>query len=199
MENERKPVRAFIAVELPDRIKHKIASLAAGLDMAGIPAKPVRRENLHITLKFLGQSKPGELEKVKGALHSCAKGAEPFPVAFRGVGAFPSIERPSVIWAGADDEAGGLAGLLAEFEEILPLTGREKSERPFHPHVTAARVKRSVKSPVRKKIRQWLEENRDADFGRMQVRRLSLFQSRLSAEGAYYSLLAGFDIRDTSA
>lgn len=196
MENGKKPVRAFIAVELPDKIKKSIASLAGELDEAKIPVKPVRRENLHITLKFLGQSPPAELEKVKAALDACARGAEPFPLAFRGVGAFPSAERPSVLWAGAHDETGSLASLADKLEERLPEAGREKEQRVFHPHVTAARVKKSVKSAGKKIIRQWLEENKDADFGLMRVRRLSLIESRLSCEGPSYSLLAGFDLPD---
>ncbi len=196
MENEKKPVRAFIAVELPDDIKERIASLAGELDIAGIPVKPVRRENLHITLKFLGQSPPEELEKAKAACSACAEGAKPFPLALRGVGAFPSAERPSVLWAGAHDETGSLASLAKELQWRLLETGREKEQRIFHPHATAARIKKSIKSAERKIIRQWLEENRDADFGLIEVRRLSLLASRLSSEGPSYSLLAGFDFPD---
>ncbi len=197
MANETKAVRAFIAVEPPFRIKDKIASLAGELEIAGIPVKPVRRENLHITLKFLGQTPPEELEKVKAVLRACAEGAEPFTVAFRGVGAFPSAERPSVLWAGAHDETGSLAGLAEELEERLLETGRERERRAFRPHVTAARVKKTLKISGRKIIRQWIEKNRCADFGLMQVRRLSLLESRISSEGPSYSLLAGFDMPET--
>lgn len=193
MEYPLKPVRAFIAVDLPDEIKKSISSLFGALDKTKLPVRTVSPENLHVTLKFLGGCRQDELEKVKAAMRSCAGAAEPFPLRFIGVGAFPSTRRPSVLWAGTEDKTGGLCGLLENLGESL-LPDQEKERKPFIPHVTAARIKNNITSPDRKKIAQWLEENKDADFGRMIVRRLSLFQSSLSAGGASYSLLGGFDI-----
>ncbi len=193
MANQEKPVRAFIAVELPDRIKENIASLNKELKEKEIPIKPVSRENLHLTLKFLGLTPPGRMEKIKTGLDDLASGTEHFSLSFRGVGSFPSPERPLILWAGAGDGNRAILSLQRKLEAGLRETGCEKENRAYHPHVTAARLKKGVNSGDKKIIREWLEKNRDADFGKMDVRSLSLFRSELSAEGAAHTLIAVFD------
>ncbi len=197
MAYQKKPARAFIAVELPDRIKENIVSLNNKLKEEAIPFKPVSRENLHLTLKFLGRTPPGRMEKIKTVLDDLASGTERFSLSFRGVGSFPSPERPLILWAGAGDGNRAIFSLQRKIEEGLRKTGCETENRAYHPHVTIARLKKGLNSGGRKIIGEWLEKNRDADFGKLDVRSLSLFRSELSAEGAAHTLIAAFDFAES--
>ena len=190
-------VRAFIAVEPTDAIKENIARLDKKLPEPGIGLKPVSSDNMHLTLKFLGHTPAEKVREIKAVLGELTSGAKPFRLSFRGVGAFPSPERPLILWAGARDENSNLLSIQAELEERLEKTGFDREKRPYHPHATVARLEKNVKSGAKKAVGEWLEKNRDADFGEMEVRCLSLFRSELSARGAVHTPIAKFDFAES--
>jgi RNA 2',3'-cyclic 3'-phosphodiesterase len=196
-ETEKMP-RIFIAAELPENVKKQISLLNRELDEAGIPAKPVREENLHITLKFIGAAPPGGMARIQTILKESSEEAEPFPVFFRGAGAFPSPERPSVLWAGAAGDKGFLSAIFRQLDRKLAEAGFPGEKRKFHPHVTFARLKKGLRTGERKKLTRWLEAKQSAYFGETEIRRLSLFRSELSSEGASYYPLARFYITEKS-
>jgi RNA 2',3'-cyclic 3'-phosphodiesterase len=119
-------------VEEVDRRKAEVAQ--AGAKVAWVPAA-----NLHVTLAFLGSVADDLVEGIAGRLKRVAAQHQPLQARARGLGAFPSLERPSVLWIGA--EADGLVKLQRDVEGQMAELGFAKEERPFHAHVTVGRVK----------------------------------------------------------
>ncbi len=180
-------IRSFIAVELTEEIKERISILTLELNGLGLPLKTVNPANLHITLVFLGEADHAFLAGAKTAMDEAVTALRPFPVNFRGAGGFPSDSRPSVVWAGAEDAAGGLPALHAEIMDRLSVEAKDESGKGFIPHVTVARVKKSISRSGRNKLKEWIGKKKEADFGVMTVRKLSLFESRLTDKGAVHT------------
>jgi len=196
MADSEKPLRLFAAIMLPPGIKEKISSLNEEFLRADAAFKPVKPENLHITLKFIGLAEGNKIKDIKNIMEKTAAETEPFRLHFRGVGAFPAAGAPLLLWAGAEDENGGLSALALKLENRFSVIGVKKERKPFHPHITTARLKKKIKNKnSRTPAKHYLAKNRGADFGSMEVKRVSLIQSTLTGEGAFYSEVSGYDIK----
>jgi len=143
-------------------------------------------ENLHLTLKFLGGVEAARLGDVLAALRQAAAGAVPFELAIRGLGAFPSVTRPRVIWAGVVEGAGAMGELAARVDLALAALGFPREARPFTAHVTLGRVRVPRREPA---LAGALQAAAGRDFGRVRVARVSLMRSELSPQGARYTEL----------
>ncbi len=146
--------------------------------------KPVERENIHLTLKFLGNVNAGKLEEVKAALAKVT--FPPFSLEIKGAGAFPNLKRMNVIWVGVGEGWSQVELIYEQTEKILHLLGFSRETRPFSPHITAARVKSSRK---RDEIAAFLGHLTDESFGTFPVESVRLKQSVLSPSGPKYSTL----------
>jgi len=173
--------RIFIAVDLIDQLKEPIIKMQRELIEAGVEMKPVEPENLHITLRFIGEVSKDLVEEVKRRLGAIKY--RQFTIHMRGVGAFPSIERPRVIWIGIEEGARDLANL---HEIIMKLTGDigEKDERGFIPHLTIARVK-YVRNA--NKYMEVIKRYENADFGTQVIDTVKLKRSILTPRGPIYN------------
>jgi 2'-5' RNA ligase len=149
-------------------------------------------DNVHLTVKFLGGVDETRLADVTAALTRAARGASPFDLAVRGVGAFPSATRPRVLWAGVTEGAAALAGLAADVDTALAALGFPREERAFSPHVTFGRMREPRRQPA---LASALAAAAALDFGRIHVTKLSLMRSDLSPRGARYSELAAIQLR----
>ena len=145
-------------------------------------------ENLHLTLKFLGGVEAARLGDVLAALRQAAAGAVPFELAIRGLGAFPSVTRPRVIWAGVVEGAAAVAELAARVDVALAGLGFPRETRPFAGHVTLGRVRAPRRDTG---LAEALGPAATRDFGRVRVARLSLMRSDLAPRGARYTELGG--------
>jgi 2'-5' RNA ligase len=145
----------------------------------------VAADNLHVTLKFLGDTDEAHVPGLLDALGTAAAGTAAFEVAVRGLGAFPSPLRARVVWAGLE-EAPALAGLAGRVDAALAALGVPRESRPFSAHVTLGRVREPRRNPT---LAAALA--RPADFGRLPVTRLSLMRSDLQSRGARYTEVAG--------
>lgn len=172
-------MRLFVAAPVPAAIREKAA--AAGREIAQDGVVPVRPENMHITLKFLGEMPEGKVRDVEARLQRIA--FQPFECTARGVGAFPDENYVKVVWAGI--ESGGKLEALAG-EVIGALAGCGKDER-FSAHLTIARVKRKVD------LRRFMEARRNEEFGNFTVSRLELVKSELGPGGPAYTVIAVFE------
>ena len=177
-------VRSFIAVRLPDRVRAGLAAVSAELRGQTRGLAWVRADNLHITLRFLGEIEPVQLQHVREAVTEAAAAVAPFTVSLGGLGAFPSGRAPRVLWASVASGGEGLVALHAVLEAALVARGIPGESRPFHPHVTLARAR----------------DPRGADglasvlgagpaFGAVQVGAIHLMRSELDPRGARYSIL----------
>ena len=136
-------VRAFIAIRMNPEVEDAIASAVEELAGKSEGVKWAPRTNLHVTLKFLGAAvDPRKLEPLAEALHSVAANTPEFDAIARGIGAFPNLQRPSVIWAGLKGvEPGTLAALAARVENATVQSGFEREQKRWTGHLTIGRVR----------------------------------------------------------
>ncbi len=188
-------MRTFIAIELDDEIKRNLLSLITELDklMRGTRnVKWVKQEGMHLTLKFLGEIPGEKVREIESALKAISEKYKPFGLKLKGTGTFPPGKKnPRVIWIGIEEEE-TLKALQFHLEGELEKLGFLRERRKFHPHLTLGRVK--IPSHL-KEILFLLEKNKEADFGEMQVKKLTFFQSILKPSGAEYSVLSEFELK----
>jgi 2'-5' RNA ligase len=144
---EAKPLRLFVAVEIPEIVKDVVEEVFAPWREAFPRARWVPRENMHVTLKFLGRTWPRLTDWVHERIGEAASGAEPFQTRLLEVGSFPSAKRGRAIWAGFDDEEGRMTEIAGAIDSALE-DEFEPETRPFHPHLTVARSDPPLKLPA---------------------------------------------------
>lgn len=186
-------VRSFVAVLLPDRVRAGLAAVSAELRGQTRGLAWVRADNLHLTLRFLGEIEPARLEQVREAVADAAAAAAPFTVSLGGLGGFPSGRAPRVLWASVAAGGEGLVALHAALEAALVVRGIPGESRPFHPHVTLARARdrrgaRGLASVL----------GAGPGFGEVRVGALHLMRSELDPRGSRYSVLADAPLGDPS-
>lgn len=180
--------RCFIGVEIGEEIRRKAAALQQKLASTGAQVKWVSPESMHITLLFLGEVDDRDLPAVCKAIEKCAKREPAFPMRVSGVGAFPTIRRPKVIWGGITDGVAPLRRLYESLEaKLLELNLFRREERGYTPHLTVGRVRGEdggqTLVPELTKLLAW-------EGGRTQVSEVLLFSSEQTREGPEYSVLA---------
>jgi 2'-5' RNA ligase len=183
-------LRAFIAVEIPfeihQAIENKTAHIRAMLNSSLIRWVP--SSNIHLTLKFLGDVSPTNVELLSQMLSVEVSQHQIFEMAFEGLGAFPNPKRPRVIWIGIQAPA-GLEALQHGIEAATATLGYPVEKRPFSPHLTIGRVKQNINSAGMQKIRTALEETQVGSLGTTHVTAVHLFKSDLKPSGAVYTRL----------
>ena len=176
-------VRTFIAVDLDSSLKGKVMDIQSRLEKStNYVLKLVEPENLHITLKFLGDVDEGRLERIFHAVRETLSGINPFKIMLRGVGAFPSIRRPEVIWIGLGEGADNLVRIMTALESSLAKIGFPREKREPVPHLTIARVKK----PSKNGISSLLESLSDVEIGFMEVSNVKVKSSTLTPSGPIY-------------
>lgn len=179
-------LRLFVGVDLPHDVKDKLAAIEDELKAFVPSGKWVRRENLHLTLKFLGYCEEERSESINKKIKEVARRKQTFDFRLHDLGAFPSPKRARVLWAGINEGATEFQTLQAEIDQALLDLGFASEERKFHPHITLARLK----------IPRPLDEARLADLASqipadmLKARSIILFQSTLTPKGAEYSIVA---------
>jgi len=177
-------VRSFVAVPLPEDIRTRILGTAQELARELPDIKWFRKlENLHITVKFLGQVDEAKLAALGNDLAHALAPVPPFRLEVRGMGAFPSPRKANVVWAGIADGAGGLKTIADAVEGVGERFGFAREQRPFTGHVTVGRSKgRGVDT------RNALDAFMARDFGGTTVEEVHVYESRLGGEGSTYVL-----------
>ncbi|HEX9442855.1 MAG TPA: RNA 2',3'-cyclic phosphodiesterase [Candidatus Binatia bacterium] len=183
--------RLFVAVKIDPDVLERIGRAQARLENNLSGLRWVKRENLHLTLKFLGQVSDERITPVGEALERTLAPLSRGSVSTRGLGVFPDIRRPKVLWAGLD--AAPLAPLARAVEEALAPLGFAREAREFKPHLTIGRWREFAGRPdaLRSEIEKW----RAHDFGASEIREVVLFQSVLKPDGAIYTPLKIFPLR----
>ncbi|MBT3190437.1 MAG: RNA 2',3'-cyclic phosphodiesterase [Anaerolineae bacterium] len=184
-------VRAFIAVKIPsalqEQIHREVKSLRGHLE--GTLVRWVPPQNIHLTLKFLGDTPTSRLDLLKENLAAEVAKISPFDIKVRKIGAFPKLSRPSVIWIGVEDND-ELFSLQRSIERVASQIGNVPEKRRFSAHLTLGRVTRKGYSKrARVQISKAIEESPVYDFGRVRVDSVHLFESELKPTGAVYRSL----------
>lgn len=134
-------MRTFVAIELPRELTSKIDQLQSALKKTNVDVSWVKPQNVHITLKFLGEVKEEKIEEVYQVVEKSVNGIKSFTVNLQGLGGFPNLKRPRVIWVGVEKGKEILAELYPKMEEEFLKIGFAKENRSFTPHLTIGRIK----------------------------------------------------------
>ena len=182
-------MRAFIAIELSPPIREKLAELQALLKKSGADVKWVKPDNIHLTLKFLGEIDEEKRGKIEEIIENTARASKQFPISLSSLGAFPKIEFPRVIWVAIDQGDKEVKILAKDLEERIEKLGIPKEERPFSSHITIGRVR----SPLNKdKLTQVLKESENYFSNKIiefNAGKITLFKSALGPSGPAYEAL----------
>lgn len=179
-------LRAFIATTPPPALQRTAAAIREVFQPLHLPWRWVRPEQIHLTLRFLGDVPEAQVPALAQALQRVAAGQTAFVLHARALGCFPHVSRPRVLWIGLEDAGQALVRLNARLtEELLPL-GFAPEERPLRPHLTLARAQNRM---APRQFLEVLHTYHNRYFGEFPVSHLQLFQSQLQRGGAVYTLL----------
>lgn len=178
-------MRCFIAIELSQEIKQALGQIEEELQKKIRGVKWVKPDNIHLTLKFLGNIEKETVEDIKKILDEVSSGAQPFKIRLSAAGAFPSPSRPRVIWVGIDEGKTESTELADRIDEEVEYLGIEKESRAFHPHLTLARLKFLKEKDAVKNAFASLK----VPQAEMSATKITLFQSTLTGEGPIYTAI----------
>ncbi|HKS37867.1 MAG TPA: RNA 2',3'-cyclic phosphodiesterase [Verrucomicrobiae bacterium] len=184
------PVRAFIAIAVPQMLVEQLKQLQRQLeaDVGGDAVRWTKPDQLHLTLKFLGNVRGDGVNDLKSALTRACAGRAPFQLTLEGLGCFPNTRTPRVVWVGITGELKPLEKLQMEIDRQTQTFGDHTEERPFQPHLTIGRVK--VQGKDARRLGEAVERTTVFRPGAWLIREVELIQSKLAREGANYSTLA---------
>ncbi len=182
-------LRTFIALELSGGVKSRARQLVDRLRITDASINWVQPENMHLTLKFLGDVPEIETPDVCRCVARAAATIEPFEIVFRGAGAFPNAANPRSLWIGVEDGTEYLVELQVAIEQALHKDlGFAKEHRRFQPHLTIGRVKHSG-GDGGQRLKELIEQNADFDANLSVVDEVVTFASFLGKEGPTYQAL----------
>ena len=189
-------MRLFVALEIPAVVRDNLAAFIKDTkkdvrdlteQLSEKRVRWMRPENLHVTLKFIGEVADARVEGIRGALRAVHAEA-PLDLRFRGLGFFPNENRPTVLWTGLR-AAADLPSLRGDIDRALATQGIAKEKRAFLPHLTLARF---TSPGLHETLRAVIRKNSERDFGSFQAREFYLVQSKLKPSGAEYIPLGAF-------
>jgi 2'-5' RNA ligase len=182
-------MRAFVAIELPKEIRDSLSDIQEKLKTAQADVKWVRPQNIHLTLKFLGDINEEQLAKINLILDTLSKDKKNFSIRIASLGAFPKIDYPRVIWAGIDRGESQTQELAKALEERAEKIGIPKEDRKFSSHITIGRIRSNLRKDKLvaglKELQGYFNET-PQEF---KVNKITLFKSTLTPRGPIYEIL----------
>lgn len=185
-------VRAFLAFDIPDGVRVKLAAMINDFSEKERGVKWVNPENMHVTMKFFGEIEEDLLlGDISSAIVSAVKGFGASQLLCKGIGVFPNWKYPRVFWAGFTGDIEKVIGLQKQIEDALSPFDIQKDKRGFRLHLTLGRAKGTLrKSPLTTLV----EKLGPVVFGTVAVERLIMYKSELRKSGAIYTELKGFEM-----
>ncbi|MEM3536247.1 MAG: RNA 2',3'-cyclic phosphodiesterase [Candidatus Bathyarchaeia archaeon] len=181
-------IRSFIAFDIDsEAILKRMTDVQSALAKTGADLKLVEPKNIHITIRFLGNITLPMADKIHDEMRKIQ--FAPFDVKIQGVGAFPNMRYPRVVWAGITQGADQLRSIFSQLEPRLRILGFKPDPKGFSPHLTIARVKSGRNKA---ELAKFLTENANYEFGVVKADCLRLKRSDLTPKGPIYSTLREF-------
>lgn len=178
-------LRLFIAVPSAPELRGDIEEIKEELRGSGADVKWVEGENLHFTLKFLGEVPKSQIPEISCALSRVSSLLHPFSIRFLGVGCFPNAGNMRVVWLGIENDS-DLLSLQKQVEEAMEALGFAREKNSFRAHLTLGRVRTARGKDL---LRKTIEKIRDVEAGRMEVSSFTLMKSHLTSKGPSYSVV----------
>jgi 2'-5' RNA ligase len=188
-------VRLFIAIRLPEDVRTNLLVIQREIAEA-LPAQAltlVKRESLHLTIRFLGDVEENRVPELISRLHSAAARSRPLDLICQEAGVFPDLRFPRVLWAGVRDAAGGLESLARFVEEAAGIFAVGTAEERFVGHVTLGRSRRIHRREA-ERLAKFVGDAAGRAFGNWRCENLELIRSELLASGSRYSTVASFTL-----
>lgn len=182
-------LRLFLAIDIPSFAKEKIVEVQNRFKSLNLDAAWVKPSNIHLTLRFLGNTDPGKLPEIKQRLDERLSSLTPFPVSLGETGVFPNTRNPRILWIGLRDPENKLDPLHKIIEDTVERIGFPPEPKKFAPHLTLARIKSRKGSRL---IEQEISKIGRVNSDSLEVTGVRLYQSRLTPQGAVYSILEEF-------
>jgi len=194
MNENNKNLRAFIAISLPEKVIDHLENLQSSLKGYKIKASWANPSNMHLTLKFLGEIPTAKVQDINQCISASMldfkKEHEKLSLFAEGIGVFPSVNKPRVVWAGISSGVKGKTNSLeiihSFLETHLEKAGFEKEKKRFFPHITLGRIKKPVSQNI---ITEILKKHADNKSGAFLVKEITLFKSQLTFKGAIHTKL----------
>ncbi|RJP80468.1 MAG: RNA 2',3'-cyclic phosphodiesterase [Desulfobacteraceae bacterium] len=181
-----KAIRAFIAFDLPDDVLEIIGEIQKQLKKKGLKLRWVPVCNIHLTVKFIGDLPADLIDQVAGIMTESAERCSLMTINASGMGVFPGLRRPSVLWIGIHGETDRLIRFQKTLDENLERIGIQSEKRPFRGHLTIGRVKTN---PNMELLKESLRLFNDFQTRPFTIKEVKLFQSELTPAGAVYSCI----------
>lgn len=179
-------MRCFIAIEIPEVIKSELLEIGEELKKHGADVRWVKPDNIHLTLKFLGNIKEEIAGKISGIIEAICSHYDSFDLTIKGLSVFPNRKSPRVLWVGIEGN-NILATLQKEVDEGMSSIGFENEKREFTAHFTLGRFR---SSRGKEALLDTINQRKNDNFGSITVRSLSLMKSDLSPTEAKYSKIS---------
>jgi 2'-5' RNA ligase len=187
-------IRAFIAIEIPMLIRANLESTIQRFKSQKVQAvRWVAVNNIHLTLKFLGDTSPDDLRKLTNILQNQKSSQKPFAIQVSDMGAFPNQQRPRIIWVGLQAPS-ALNELQSNIEKAASLIGIPPEDREFSPHLTLGRVRNEASPSDLQNLRAALNSIQVGALGEFTVNQYTLFRSDLRPQGPIYTVLQQFGL-----
>lgn len=184
-------IRCFVAINLPPELKGRLGELEAQLKEARADVSWVKPESIHLTLKFLGEAEEERIPLIKRAIQEGLEGAGSLMLFLAGMGAFPNLRSPRVIWVGVGGEQEKLCQLQERLERAMETIGFAREGRPFSPHITLGRMRSGRGGPA---LMDLVSRMADLKVGTVRAESIELMQSRLHPAGAIYTVIESFPL-----
>lgn len=184
-------MRCFIAIELPEAVKSALSLIEEEFKKTRADVRWVNPNNIHLTLKFLGNIKEEITEKIKMLIEQICSNYKPFSIEIKDIGMFPNKKSPRVLWVGVEyNEL--LKTLQNEIDNAMASLGFERESRKFTPHLTLGRF-RSAR--VNELFQEAIKLHEKDSFGSINVESISLMRSDLNPAGARYTKIADISLK----
>ncbi|MEJ2235735.1 MAG: RNA 2',3'-cyclic phosphodiesterase [Syntrophobacterales bacterium] len=179
-------IRSFIAIDFPEETRKALEDIQRELKQCGAGVRWVRPSSIHLTLKFLGNIQAAQVDDIALAVAQGVRDHPPITLGAAGLGAFPSLRKPRVLWIGMEGEVQRLTRIQSRVENALEPLGFVRESRPFRPHLTIGRVKdrRRLQSLI-----DAMAELKIPEFDSFDVTEIILYKSDLRPTGAIYTKL----------
>lgn len=185
-------MRTFIAIPLPDEARALLGEMQKKLRSFGADVRWAANSSIHLTLKFLGEIDPNILPRLVAQLQEGTASERSFSLRLRGMGGFPNLQNPRVIWCGLEGDLPMLESLQKRVEAVCQDAGFAPEERPYHPHLTLGRVrgKRNLQP-----LTEYIKIGSAEEYTFI-VKNFHVYQSTLKPQGAVYTVLETIALKD---
>jgi 2'-5' RNA ligase len=183
-------LRSFVAVDIDEEVRRRLAEVQGRLAATGADLKLVEPENIHVTMKFLGDVPESRLAGLVEALERSVAGEAKFNIGVKRIGVFPSLSYIRVVWAGVEQGSDELVKIQRKIDGELRSLGFP-AERDFVPHLTIARVRTAR---MKEQLAAFVKQNAGAEFGVCRVQAVELKHSTLTPKGPIYGTITRVEL-----